>query len=136
MCVIDPMHNLLLGTARHMISVWKELKILKESDLDIIQAKVDVFVIPHDVGRIPTKISSSFSGFTAKKWKNWTLIFSLYSLKELLPYQHYQCRHLFVKACHMFCRRSIRLEDDSMGDRFIIDFCNKFEQLYGGHHAF
>ena len=44
MCVIDPMHNLLVGTARYMISVWKELKILKESDLEIIQAKVDAFV--------------------------------------------------------------------------------------------
>ena len=130
MCVIDPMHNLLQGTAWHMISVWKEMNILKESDLEIVQAKVDAFVTQHDVGKIPTKISSSFSGFTAEQWKNWTLIFSLYSLKELLPYQHYQCWHLFVKACYMFCRHSIMLED-----RFIIDFCKKFEQLYGGQHC-
>ena len=78
-----------------------------------MQAEVDAFVTPHDVGRIPTKIFYSFSGFTAEQWKNWTLIFSLYSLEELLPYQHYQCWHLFVKACHMFCRHSIRLEDVS-----------------------
>ena len=135
MCVIDPMHNLLLGTARHMISVWKELKILKASDFDNIQARVDAFVAPDDVGRIPTKISTSFSGFTAEQWRNWTLIFSSYSLKEFLPYQHYQCWHLFVKACYMFCRRSIKLEDVDLGDKFILEFCQKFVQLYGGQHC-
>ena len=25
MCVVDPMHNLLLGTAHHVVSVWKQL---------------------------------------------------------------------------------------------------------------
>ena len=24
MCIIDPMHNLLLGTAKHIIDTWKE----------------------------------------------------------------------------------------------------------------
>ena len=43
MTVIDPMHNLLLGTARHMVSVWKELKILQDNELDSIQAKVNPF---------------------------------------------------------------------------------------------
>ena len=69
MTVIDPMHNLLLGTARHMVSVWKELKILQDNKLDSIQAKVNAFVTPDDIGRIPSKISSSFSGFTAEQWK-------------------------------------------------------------------
>ena len=126
-----PMHNLLLGTARHMISIWKELNILKESDFHNIQANVDAFTTPDDVGRIPTKISSSFSGFTAEQWRNWTLIFSLYSLKDILPYRHYQCWHLFANACYKFCRRSIKVDVD-LGDKFILDFCQNFEQLYGG----
>ena len=58
MCVVDPMHNLLLGTAQHVVSVWKEHGIL---DLEKIQAKVDSFVTPSDVGRIPMKILSGFS---------------------------------------------------------------------------
>ena len=28
MCVVDPMHNLLLGTAKHMLELWKSLGIL------------------------------------------------------------------------------------------------------------
>ena len=47
----------------------KELKILLDNELDSIQAKVNAFVTPDDIGRIPFKISS-FSGFTAEQWKN------------------------------------------------------------------
>lgn len=31
MCIIDPMHNLLLGTAKHMLSVWRGKDIIKIS---------------------------------------------------------------------------------------------------------
>ena len=34
-CVIDPMHNLLLGTAKHMIDTWKEIGILNKKNYDI-----------------------------------------------------------------------------------------------------
>ena len=74
-CVIDPMHYLLLSTARHVISIWRNLKIIGDKDLSVIQQKVNSFVTPDDVGSIPSKISS-FSEFTAEQWRNWTLIFS------------------------------------------------------------
>ena len=79
MCVIDPMHNLLLGTAKHMLSVWKEKEILKSNHFEIIQECVGSFVTPSDVGRIPSKIASGFSSFTAEQWKNWTAIFLIFS---------------------------------------------------------
>ena len=31
--VVDPMHNLLLGTAKYIMDVWKELKIVKKEVL-------------------------------------------------------------------------------------------------------
>ena len=61
MCIIDPMHNLLLGTGK-----------------DEIQSKVDSFNVPNDAG---TKISSGFSGFKAEQWRNWTLLFHYIVLK-------------------------------------------------------
>ena len=71
MCVIDPMHNVLLGTAHHNVSVWKTLGLL---DLKKVQERVDAFVTPSD-GRIPLKIQSGFSLFTADQWRNWTLLY-------------------------------------------------------------
>ena len=58
MCVIDPMHNLLLGTSKHMMSVWKTLNILNENDFAAIQEKVNSLTCPTDMGRIPLKIAS------------------------------------------------------------------------------
>lgn len=55
-CIVDPMHNLLLGTAKHMLSVWTSLGIINKSHYLQIQQKVDAFVTPSDVGRIPSKI--------------------------------------------------------------------------------
>ena len=80
-CVIDPMQNILLGTAKHVLNVWKSIGIIKESQFSDIQNTVDSFVTSSDIGRILGKITSEFSCFTAEQWRNWTLIYSLCSLK-------------------------------------------------------
>ena len=69
-CVIDPMHNLLLGTSKCMMSVWKSSGILQEANFDIIQEHVNSFKSPNDIGQMPLKIASGFAGFTAEQWKN------------------------------------------------------------------
>ena len=46
------MHNLLLGTAKHITSIWKEQEILRSDDLREIQDKVDQIKIPPNIGRI------------------------------------------------------------------------------------
>lgn len=89
--VIDLMHNMFLGTPKHIVALWKSCELLTQNDLDTIQASVDKFVTPSDVGRIPYKIASKFSGFTADQWKNWILIYSPVLLKPILPDEHYQC---------------------------------------------
>ena len=131
MCVIDPMHNLLLGTARHVLSVWKDLGVITDAMLADIQNKVNSFVTPGDVGRIPSKIASGFSGFTAEQYKNWILIYSLFCLKGHIQHQHFQCWHLFVKACNIFCKRSVKIEEVALADKLVMEFCHKFEALYG-----
>jgi hypothetical protein len=55
MCVVDPMHNLLLGTAKHITEIWKATGVLSAKDFDTIQERVDSMVTPTDIGRIPFK---------------------------------------------------------------------------------
>lgn len=131
MCVIDPMHNMLLGTSKHMLEAWKTLGILPEKSWENIQTRVNSFVTPSDVGRIPSKIASGFSGFTAEQWKNWTIYFSLFSLKDVLPSDHYNCWHIFVKACFLLCRRSITAAQVSEADELLLEFHKKVVELYG-----
>ena len=130
MCVVDPMHNLLLGSAKHVLSVWTELNLVTSHHLKIIQDHVDCFVTPSNIGRIPGKIASGFSGFTAEQYRNWTLIFSLSALKDILPQQHFDCWHYFVKACYLICRREISVEEVEEADGYLNLFCKRFEELY------
>ena len=52
------MHNLLLGTSKHVIEkVWLDNGLLSRTNLEEIQARVDQFVVPCGVGRIPHKIT-------------------------------------------------------------------------------
>ena len=49
----DPMHNLLLETAKHITNLSKNLDLLTNDDL------VDHIKVPAKLGRIPHKISSN-----------------------------------------------------------------------------
>ncbi len=42
--MIDPMHNLLLGTCKHIVEIWRTRSLLSSKDFDAIQEKVDAFV--------------------------------------------------------------------------------------------
>uniref|UniRef100_A0A1X7VF95 Uncharacterized protein n=1 Tax=Amphimedon queenslandica TaxID=400682 RepID=A0A1X7VF95_AMPQE len=135
MCIIDPMHNLLLGTAKHCVEVWKQKGMTSSQVLVDIQKKVGSFSCPSDVGRIPSKIQSSFSGFTADQWRSWTVLFSLFSSKGIIPANDYNCWLLFVKACDLLCRRSLTAFELNNADAYIMEFCNKFVTLYGKEHC-
>ena len=87
--------------------------------------------VPQDIGRIPGKISSSFSGFTADQWKNWTLVYSLFALKGILPEEHLQCWRFFVLACKALGKRVLTHSDIEIGDKYLMQFCKTFETLYG-----
>ena len=86
--VVDPMHNLLLGTAKDMMDVWVDQGIISKQILQSIQGKIEHIRTPVDVGKIPSKISASFAGFKTDQWHNWTLLFSVICLKSLAGVEH------------------------------------------------
>lgn len=59
------MHNLYLGMAKYVMEVWTGRGILTKNDFRIIEEIVPKIITPRDVGRMPSKIGSGFSGFTA-----------------------------------------------------------------------
>ena len=133
--VIDIMHNLFLGTAKHMMVVWKELSIISTHDFEKIQERVGGLNVPQDIGRIPHKIDSGMAGMTADQWKNWTCIYSLYALQGIIPSTHLDCWWLFVQACTLLCQPLIKPVDIRKGDEFLVQFCKKYEQLYGSRYC-
>ena len=78
MLALDPMHNLFLGTTKHIIKgVWMSNNILSPSNLQVIQERSDNVHAPADIGRIPRKIDTGFSGCTADQYKNWVTLYSI-----------------------------------------------------------
>lgn len=129
--VIDPMHNLMLGTTKKMLKIWKEENLLGDKELKDLQKRINKLKVPSSIGRIPSKIASSFKGFTADQFKNWALVFSTFALKDVLPDRHLQCWKLFVKACRILCSTVIPISQVKVADQLLVKFCQTVENLYG-----
>ena len=114
MLVLDPMHNLFLGTAKHFL---KNLLIagdhISSTDMEIVQKRVNASVVPSGIGRIPLKIES---GFTADQWKNWVLYYSIVALRGVVTGEYLECWQHFVLACRVLCVNEITLERAKLGD--------------------
>ena len=59
-CVIDPMHNLYLGTAKRMWKLWVSEDIIKKSHLKLIDERIQSLNIPSDVGWVPGNMESNW----------------------------------------------------------------------------
>jgi hypothetical protein len=117
MLVVDPMHNLFLGSAKHYVkSIFMKKGILSDDNFTNIQERINSFLVPADVGRIPHKISTGFASFTADQWKNWTLYFSMIVLRNHLSSDIYHCWQLFVLACRVLSCKVISVEQLKLGD--------------------
>lgn len=129
--IIDPMHNLFLGTSKTIMKkIWMERDILSKEKLQVIQCRVDSLNVPSDMGRIPRKVASNFSGFTAEQLKNWVIVYSMFALRGLLPQADYSCWQAFVLACYLICRRQINKIDIHKADLLFVKFCCDIERLY------
>ena len=73
MLIIDPMHNIYLGTAKYILhGVWIKRNVISSNDVKNINEKIISWVIPPEVrfGHLPASIEHS-SSFTAEQWMVW-----------------------------------------------------------------
>ena len=131
MAVIDSMHHLFLGKAKHILKIWKKLGYLNKNKLDLLQEKTDQFVVPHDIGKIPRKTSSCFDGFDADECKNWVMLFPIYVLNDVIPKRDKECFRKIVLACQYICKRIISEIDVTIAHGLLIHLCKDFETLHG-----
>lgn len=132
MTVVDPMHNLFLGSAKHILKkIWINKGIIITQNYDSIQKKMNSFKSPVDVGRIPRKIETGFAGFTADQFKNWTIFFSIPCLKEILPNDDLECWRHFVLASRILCQHTLTKSDIDLADALLTQFCRRIERMYG-----
>jgi len=130
-CTIDPMHNLFLGTAKKMFHIWMDHKLFSKLQLKEIDNRIKLIEVPSDLGRIPMNIETNSGSYTAEQWKNWTLIYSIFCLKDILPETHFRCWQTFVLACKHMSQSVIYRTDLEIADALMLKFCKAVEHLYG-----
>lgn len=129
MLAIDPMHNLFLGVAKHHLqSMWIASGLITNSHFNVVQDRIDRFLVPPDIGRIPKKIQSGFSSFTAE---NWVIHYSIIALRGpgLLSSDHLECWRHFVHACRILCLKT--RDQVRLADAFHLQYCKRVERMYG-----
>ena len=109
------------------------MKLFPTGQLKEIEERIKSIEVPSDIGRLPMRISSNSGSYTAEQWKNWTLIYSIYYLKGILPDEHLKCWQTFVLACKYLCQSVISGTDLDIADGLILKFCKSVETLYGKH---
>jgi hypothetical protein len=115
------MHNLFLGTSKYMMkNVWLggHSPLLDRKYFSALQERVGKCIVPTSMGRIPHKIASSFTSFTADQWK--TNVFSLYALHQIIGDDHLECWHTFTQACHILTAPMISLDAAEKGHSLLL----------------
>ena len=131
MLITDPMHNLFLGTVKHMLRIWEDQNLLSTRHFQHVQECVDNFTVPPDLGRIPHKIENRFLGFTADQFKNWIIYFSIPALFDILTDEHRECWWHFVLACRILCKHCLSEDDVCLADALLLHFCRRVQHLCG-----
>ena len=62
---IDPMHNLFLGTAKHVFKLWVKRNLLTKKDLKMLEDKINSLDVGTGIGCLPHRIASNYGGYVA-----------------------------------------------------------------------
>ena len=93
----------------------------KVNDAKLLQIdnRQKLMKIHTDVGRIAHSISKWHKSMKADEWKNWTLIYSMFCLRNILHDRDITDCSFFVKACMMLCKRSITVAEINQGHELL-----------------
>lgn len=133
MVIVDPMHNLFLGTAHHFWKHLLEKKLVRNLTKIDDQLSETRSYCPQDMGRIPQDITNikMVPSFTADQWKNWTISFSVPFMTGNVDQKYLQVWKSFVAGSMLLCSRVLSRGDALRADGYLHDFCIQAEELLG-----
>ena len=123
MLIVDPMHNLYIGIAKHIfLRVWIKRGILDSSALQMINQRISSIAVPAYVtfSSLPSMIENCAS-FTAEQMMMiWVNYYSLFCLFDILPKNDYECWRHFVLASKLLSKQSPTESDILIADKFLL----------------
>ena len=124
-------HFLIQGVAKHVFTVWIEGETLPKEKFALVEDRQALLKIPSDLGRITKTVCANYSTMKADEWKHWTMVYSLYCLKGIIPRKDFNIWRKFVMACHKLCRPVIEWQDVENAHKLFVEFCKEFKERYG-----
>ncbi|OAD65662.1 hypothetical protein PHYBLDRAFT_175843 [Phycomyces blakesleeanus NRRL 1555(-)] len=128
--IIDPMHNLFLGTAKRMMEKWVADGLIDNKKLVAMQKIVENMTLPPDYTMLRSKISKGFPFMKADEWKSWCLVYSPVVLQGVLPKQKFENWMFFVNACRFLTKPNVSEDDVQSAHIALEKFGKGCERLY------
>ncbi|KAG2190754.1 hypothetical protein INT47_007247 [Mucor saturninus] len=128
--IIDPMHNLFLGTAKRMVETWTASGLITDRDLCQMQKVAETMVLPVGYTMLKTKIGKGFPRMKADEWKSWVLIYSPVLLRPVLSGTKFKNWISFVDACRLLTKPTITFDELDEAHSHLEKFGRECEQQY------
>ena len=125
------MHNLFLGMAKRMMTLWINNDLITDNDLKQMQVLADGVVLPLDYVTLKQKIANHFPFMTADDWKSQCVVYSPLVLDGHRPWVYLENWLLFVDACHLMVKPSITMGNIEQSNNLMLQFCTGVQRLYG-----
>ena len=127
--VIDPMHCLWMGIAKHVIEQWKANDLITRPDMVKMEQKLKDLPTTRRYGRLRSKLEGNMAQFTAEEMKMFTLVYSLWLLGPILPSDHLTMWKYFVKATTILSRPVLKAKDLEVAQQHLVDFTDAYLRL-------
>ena len=136
--LLDPFHNLYLGTCKRMMELWRRLlnpttrkPLLTKDHFAEMQREAELIELPPGFEISKSKIGGHFAFMKGAEWRTWVLALSPILLKNRLPPQHLKIWLKFVRANKLLAGPSITANEIDRAHMLLKQFCAECEELYG-----
>ncbi|KAG2200645.1 hypothetical protein INT47_005801 [Mucor saturninus] len=121
--IIDPMHNLLLGTCSRFVKIWKEEGYFTKVNLEKMQVLADSVELPAGFESVDQKIASGLPTLRLTTGKAGACC--------ILPKENMRNWMDFVNACRYILKTGIQQSEVDNAYELFLDFNRVAEGLYG-----
>ncbi|KAG2208191.1 hypothetical protein INT45_000721 [Circinella minor] len=135
--LLDPFHNLYLGTCKRMMELWRRMvnpttgkPLLTKDHFTEMQREAELIELPPGFDISKSKIGGHFAFMKGAEWRTWVLALSPILLKNRLPPQHLKILLKFVYANKLLASPSITKNEIEHAHMLLKQFCAECEKLY------
>lgn len=133
--LVDPFHNLYLGTTKRFWTWLVSKKIIDKKQLEGLHRIIQQLIVPSHIRKVPRKIAigKCFSSFSGEEWRVWLWI-SMWALSspELdIEDDIIGIWELFVTACRLIGESRVKISDLPLVHALFAEFNWRAEKRFG-----